>query len=183
MTHKARKCICNFKLEILSIFIILSVYLIYYLHPQVFPDFIKHYDYFSQDRLNGIVTFFAITIGVYIAVITVLATSEIGISKEMLKKRLDKPLINVIVVGMIENFIATGLGIFAPTNMLMKRVLLIFIIISLISFTKFVVLLVVIFKKNMDQMAKSIDDEEEYRNQILCYLHNINNDFKKNKIE
>lgn len=179
MAHKMRKCICNFKLEILSIFIILSVYFFYYLYPQVFPDFIKKYDYFSQDRLDGIVTFFAITIGVYIAVITVLATSEIGISKEMLKKRLDKPLINVIVVGMTENFIATGLGIFAPANKLIERLLLIFIITSLISFAKFVVLLVIIFKKNMDQMAKSIDDDEEYRNQILHYLHSINNNFKK----
>lgn len=172
---KILKNVCNFKLELLSVIICLTVYNF----PQIVPDFVVQQGYFSQDRLNGIATFFAITIGVYITVVTVLAISEIGISKEMLKKRLDRPLINVITVGMIENFIATGLGVFAPINDVIKKVLLIFIITSLISFGKFIVVLVIIFKKNMNQMAKCIDEEEDYKNQVLYYLHEINRGLQK----
>lgn len=41
--------------------------------------------YFTQDRISGIATFFTIVIGIYVAVLTVIATSEIGISKKSSK--------------------------------------------------------------------------------------------------
>ena len=129
--------------------------------------------YLNQDRLNGIAAFFAITIGVYIAVITVLATTEIGISKEMLKKKLDRPLIDVMIVGMIEDFIAVGLAVFIPLNTITGYVLIIFLSIAIISFLKFTVLLVAIFKANMNQMARDIDAEEQYKDSILAYLNSI----------
>ncbi len=112
--------------------------------------------YFSQDRLNGIATFFSITIGIYVAVITILAMSVIGISREMLKKGLDKPLLYVIVVGLIENICSVALAIFVPLNVLTTKILLIVVVVSVISFIKFIFLLLEIFKANMNQMAKMI---------------------------
>ena len=141
--------------------------------PLKFLSDIDLSSYLSQDRLNGIAAFFAITIGVYTAVITVLATTEIGISKEMLKKKLDRPLIDVMIVGMIENFIAVGLAVFIPLNTITGYVLIVFLSIAIISFLKFTILLVVIFKANMNQMARDIDAEEQYKDSILAYLNNI----------
>lgn len=130
-------------------------------------------DYFNSDRLSGIAAFFAITIGIYIAVITILATSELGISKELLIKRLDRPLIDVIMAGIVENLISVGLAIFVPLNEATSYVLSVFLIISIMSFTKFVKQLIRIFRKNMDSMAKSIDEAEKYNNDMLTYVKEI----------
>lgn len=135
-------------------------------------------NYFSQDRLNGISAFFAITIGVYIAVITILGTTEISISKDILAKRLDNQLIYIMVMGMVEDFISAGLATFVPINDFTARLLLMFLIISIISFVKFVIILVIIFKVNMIQMAKSIDEEKRYKDDILTYLSEIEKQVK-----
>ena len=90
----------NIKLEL----IITILYLIFMIIKSKWSrlnSLINLQEYFSQDRLNGITAFFAITIGVYITVITILATTEIGISRKMLERRLDKPLIDVIMFGII----------------------------------------------------------------------------------
>ena len=163
----------NLKTEIV-VAIVLSAICIWKEHTALnFLSNIDLFSYLSQDRLNGIAAFFAITIGVYIAVITVLATAEIGITKEMLKKKLDRPLLDVMIVAMIEDFIAVGLAVFIPLNTITRYVLIIFLSTSIISFLKFTVLLVVIFKANMNQMARDIDAEEQFKDSILAYLNNI----------
>lgn len=42
-----------------------------------------------------------------------------------------------------------------------------FIILSLISFAKFIYLLMLIFKANMEQMAKAIDEKDRYDDDLL----------------
>lgn len=163
----------NLKIEIMVIIVLLILFIWTYFFPLDFLSEIDLLSYFEQDRLNGIAAFFAITVGVYVAVITVLATSEIGISKEMLKKKLDEPLIDVIVAGMVEDFVTVGLAIFIPLNIVTGYILVIFLAVSIISFIKFIILLVAIFKANMNQMAKAIDEEEQYKDNILVYLNNI----------
>lgn len=163
----------NLKIEIVAAVFLCALFICIEYLPINFPFDDKLLKYFNQDRLNGIATFFAITIGVYIAVITVLATSEIGISKEMLKKNLDKPLIDVIIAGMAENFTTVGLAIFIPLNKFTGKILIIILTISIISFVKFIILLIAIFKANMNQMAKEIDAEERYKDSILGYLRTI----------
>lgn len=136
-------------------------------------------DYFAQDRLNGIATFFTITIGVYVAVVTVFAMSEIGISKALLERKLDKALINVIIFGILEDIVTVGMAIFVPGNKITFYILLFSIVISVISFIKFIILMVIVFKKNMDQMAKNIDAEEKYRNDLLTCLEQIKRNIEK----
>lgn len=136
-------------------------------------------NYFVQDRLNGIATFFTITIGVYVAVVTVFAMSEIGISKAILEKKLDEALINVIIFGILEDIVTVGMAIFIPGNKITYYILLWSIVVSIISFIKFIFLMVVVFKKNMDQMAKNIDAEENYRNGLLTYLEQIKRNTEK----
>lgn len=168
----------NIKLEI---FIIIMYIVLYFVRNKChILDAINLKDYFTSDRLNGIVAFFAITIATYIAVVTILATTEIGISKKMLKKRLDEPLINVIMLGIIENFVAVALSVFIPENENLYEITGLFIILSLCSFIKFIVLLIIIFKVNMNEMAKSIDDREKYENDLIEELKKISMYCKKN---
>lgn len=137
--------------------------------------------YFTQDRLDGIATFFSITIGIYIAVITILAMSVIGISKDLLQKKLDKPLLNIVVAGLVEDIISVALAIFIPLNAISSKILLIFIITSIVSFTKFIILLLEIFKVNMDKMAKTIDDDDNYKDNMLTYAEGIFNYCRKSE--
>ncbi|WP_230397991.1 hypothetical protein [Novisyntrophococcus fermenticellae] len=171
----------NLKLEIFIIVLYIIGGVIYFYFPKCFPTCLNLNTYFSKDRLAGIGTFFAITIGVYIAVITVLATSEIGISREMLKRRLDKPLIDVMMAGMTENLVTTGLAIFVPVNKITCYILLVFLSVSLVSFAKFIRLLVIIFKQNMEQMAKTIDEDEIYKNSMITYMEGIFKYFQEHR--
>ncbi len=129
--------------------------------------------YLTPDRLNGAASFFAITIGVYIAVITILATSEISISRELLVRKLDRRIIKVAMVGMSENLMCAGCAIFIPINKISSRMILTLVVLSVISFIKFIVLLLRIFIENMNQMAKAIDEKERYDNDILTYVEEI----------
>lgn len=173
----------NLKIEIVTVMVLLILGIWKKYFPLKNSPNIELLSYFTQERLNGIATFFAITIGIYIAVITVLATSEISISREMLKRNLDKPLIDIIIAGIVEDLTTVGLAIFIPLNVSIGYVLMIFLFISVISFAKFIVLLVVIFKANMNQMAKAIDEEETYKDSILTYLDTIsrNQNYKNEK--
>ena len=155
----------NIKLEL----IITILYLIFMIIKSKWSrlnSLINLQEYFSQDRLNGITAFFAITIGVYITVITILATTEIGISRKMLERRLDKPLIDVIMFGIIEDFLTVASATFLLGN-IVYDFLPLFIILSLISFAKFIYLLMLIFKANMEQMAKAIDEKDRYDDDLL----------------
>ena len=129
--------------------------------------------YFTSERLNGIATFFSITIGVYIAVITVLATAEIGISAEMLRRKLDKRLINIMMMGIVEDFIAVTLAVFVPLNVISVKVLVLSIIVAGISFVKFIRLLFIIFKVNMEQMVKKLDEDERNQAELLTNISEI----------
>lgn len=129
--------------------------------------------YFTNERLNGIATFFSITIGVYIAVITVLATAEIGISAEMLRRQLDKRLINIMMMGIIEDFVAVTLAVFVPLNEISIKVLVLSMVVAGISFIKFIRLLFIIFKVNMEQMVKKIDEDERNKNELMTNISEI----------
>ena len=168
----------NIKLEIVIVIVYIVLYIIK--NKCHLLELINLQSYFTQDRLNGVATFFAITIATYIAVVTILATTEIGISKRMLEQRLDKPLINVIMFGVIENFIAVALSIFMPSSEVVYELIALFIILSLCSFVKFIILLITIFKVNMNEMAKSIDDKEKYENDLIAELKKISMYCKKN---
>lgn len=172
MIKSMGKFVQNLKIEIA----IMIIFVVIFVWRQFIPD--KSVldilsSYYTQDRLNGIATCFSIIIGVYIAVITVLATTEIGISKEMLRRKLDKPLIDVIITGIVEDFICVGLAVFIPLNDFGRYVLSMFLSIAIVSFVKFIILLVVVFRANMNQMSKVIDEEERYKDSMLTCVEEI----------
>ena len=172
--QKIVKIICvNLKAECLIIVvgIILSVIGIL-LSPYINVEKIMQI-YFTQDRISGIATFFTIVIGIYVAVLTVIATSEIGISKKIIQNNIDDTLIVTIVGGMIENLLTVGVAIFGIERIWIYDILLTVIVASLVSFTKFVRLVVLISRGNMKEIAKNIEAEEHYKNAILTYLEDI----------
>lgn len=172
----------NSKLEIFSFIGFIIIYIFRWKIEKIISISKFLEEYFDGDRLSGIADFFAITIGIYIAVITILATSRIGITKEMLIRKLDTSLVNVVIAGMIENLVSVGIAVFVPLNEVTRYVLIAFLTIAVISFVKFIILLILIFKANMSQMARDIDNEEEYQNSIIIYLEKIDR-YLKNRTE
>lgn len=168
MFYKIRVFIRDIRMEIISIILTAVVLLCNIFNLSSYMAV-----YFTNERLNGIATFFSITIGVYIAVITVLATAEIGISAEMLRRQLDKRLINVMMMGIIEDFVAVTLAVFVPLNEISIKVLVLSMVVAGISFVKFIRLLFTIFKVNMEQMVKKLDEDERNQAELLTNISEI----------
>lgn len=173
MLKKIWEFLKNSKLEI-GIYIIFFIILIF--------SYLGKFDFsltIEAEKRADIISFFAIIIGVYIAVITIIATSIIGITKEMLKEKLDTQLIDTIIFGMTETMLTIGTIIFInPTTELNRIILIALICNSTISFLKFTIILTLIFKANMNAMAEEIDNKDDYENKILSNLDEI-----KNKLE
>jgi len=130
--------------------------------------------YFSQEVKNGISSFFSITVGIYIAVVTIISTSIIGISKAILQRKLDHLLISIIVGGMTEGLVAVGLSVFCTSKGFVYLWLLAtIVIVAIVSFIKFIKLLLLIFRKNLEIMAKTIDEDEKYKNDLLTHIEDI----------
>lgn len=168
MFYKIRVFIRDIRMEIISIILTAVILLCNIFNLSSYMAV-----YFTNERLNGIATFFSITIGVYIAVITVLATAEIGISAEMLRRQLDKRLINVMMMGIIEDFVAVTLAVFVPLNEISIKVLVLSMVVAGISFVKFIRLLFTIFKVNMEQMVKKLDEDERNQAELLTNISEI----------
>lgn len=169
----------NVKVEITVILISIIGYVLVNVIPHKCVYDVDWMGYFNQERLNGIAAFFSITVGIYVTIVTILATSRIGISKEILEKNLDKGLINVIIFGMSENLLAVAMSIFIPLNKTGAYILLVLLIVSVISFVKFILLLVIIFKANLNKMARDIDQEEQYSNEMLGTIKEIQKNLRK----
>lgn len=173
MLKKFWEFLKNSKLEI-GIYIVFIIILI--------SSYLGKFDFsltIEAEKRADIISFFAIIIGVYIAVITIIATSIIGITKEMLKEKLDTQLIDIIIFGMTETMLTIGTIIFLNPTTELKRIILVALIFnSIVSFLKFTVILTLIFKTNMNAMAEEIDNKDDYENKILSNLDEI-----KNKLE
>lgn len=139
-------------------------------------------EYFSENRIANLSAFFAITIGIYIAVISILATSIIGLSAKLLEAQLDKSLIFVTKIACWENIFAVLFGTFLPVKQLPWSICYVgLLIVSIVSFIKFLRIMFLIFQGNMEKMAKEIDQDTQNRNDILIRLDNIENDVKEMK--
>ena len=80
---------------------------------------------------------------------------------------------------MSENLLAVAMSIFIPLNKTGAYILLVLLIVSVISFVKFILLLVIIFKANLNKMARDIDQEEQYSNEMLGTIKEIQKNLRK----
>lgn len=130
--------------------------------------------YFTDGRISGLSDFFSTTVAIYIAVLTILATSIIGISEDVLRSKTDGPLIYVFMFGMIENLLVIAFGLFIPRHFEYYYLFLAtFTLMAICSFAKFVHLLILIFRSNMDRMAESIDRQKRNETDMISLLENI----------
>lgn len=130
----------------------------------------------EKDRL---IYFYSILVGIYTTTITLIGTTIISITKELLTKKTDKKIINFLLFVILETLFFIILLI-KDDNVSEFYNLLIFVILvaTLISFVKFIIILSFMFKANMNAMVKEIDNKDKYEDKIIATLENIEKKIK-----
>lgn len=168
----------NFKLELLS----LTLFIIYSLLSSY--KFLKKIElniYFTDDRISNIGDFFSISIGIYVAVITILGTTMIAITEDILRKKIDKSLINFIMLGIIEALLSIIIGTYIDSSwwQYYYEILLCLNVMTVMTFCKFIYILTLLFKENLNSLAEEIDQEREEAEKEKDYKENIYEVLKK----
>lgn len=136
---------------------------------------------FNPDRLNLFAGFFSIICGIYLAVITIIGTSIIGITKGLLKQKLDRDLINLFMIGLIENIISVITCIIAAgvSGVYFYCTLIVVFLLTFVTLIKFILIIRLIFLANLEKTAKSIDEDEYYKQQLLNTIYGIERNTKQ----
>lgn len=133
---------------------------------------------FPDDRLNMIATILTITTGFYLTIATVVSVSVINVSRAILESQSDKPIITLIMLGIIENIVCIILctcliGDDEIKNIFVSFWLSIVILMSLVTFAKFINFVRHLLTENMKQMKKDFQVEDKKENELFSLLENI----------
>ena len=88
-------------------FIVIGILILFLIASNWINPF-EQYDlkgFFSTDRISTIINFSSISIGIYITIISILATTITSISVKYVEKKLDQKIISFVVVGLFTNII------------------------------------------------------------------------------
>lgn len=129
----------------------------------------------GSDSFISIVSIF---ISLYVIVLSIIGTSRTPVSEEVLKKNLDKKILwslaFSIAIAIFTIIISAFLPSFISEDKTVKLINAFLMISNLLFFTRMFIVLFLLSMKNMDAMAKEIDDEK--RNQTKTY--NLLNEIK-----
>lgn len=129
---------------------------------------------FDGSRLSLIINAAAIILGIYIAVISIVATSVLGITRDMLAKGRDRQLLQMTFSGMMVNTVLVFFCVLFDVEAIWQCLLLIVLLaVAAVSFVKFMYLVFLIFQANFNQMSKQITEEELEREELITLLKKI----------
>lgn len=130
--------------------------------------------YLSDERVNLLVEFISISTGVYIAIIAIFSTATTNTSEKIIEKNLDTSLIVSTCTGLIENIIVILLFVFLLDfwNAFYFWAIVLTCM-SIISFCKFILFIIITYKYNLSTLAVQIDKQENYKGDILSLLEEI----------
>lgn len=130
--------------------------------------------YFSDNRCSGIISFLAIVVGIYVTVWSIFSTSAGKINEELLKKRVEGQLFFLIEVGLFESLAAIFICVFVPSIYIAYAdSLLVLVTLALISFVKFVIILLLITKLNIRYIVNEIDSQKRNNTELLVKIDEI----------
>lgn len=134
---------------------------------------------YSGDRLNLIISATAIILGIYIAVISIIATSVLGITEDMIRKGKHEQLLHIVFTGMLVNSVLVFLCVLFGVDKGWEAVIIsTFLAVSIVSFFKFMRLLFLIFQANFLAMEKSIEEDRKKDQELLTILNKIERKIK-----
>ena len=139
------------------------------------------YSYFSYDRLNMVSTILTVTTGFYLTISTIVSISVINVSKYILKSQSDKPIIMLIMLGIIENLLCIFMCTFFAGyySLYFSYWLIVVLLMSIITFIKFINFVRCLLSENMKHMLKDIKENEYKENEAISILRQIEKNTKK----
>ena len=130
--------------------------------------------FFDESRCSGVAGFASIVIGIYITVWSIFATSASKINEELLKKRVEGQLFLLIGIGLAEAFITTVWSVFIPSSIShYTDIMALFTALTLISFFKFLILILRITKLNIKYIVQEIDKKNSQCTEVQVKLDEI----------
>ncbi|CAL7885242.1 hypothetical protein [Fusobacterium necrophorum] len=130
--------------------------------------------YLTFERLENISSLISVIIAVYLAVISILATSSLALTPKLLETKLDRRIINIITFGLFENFLSLVIIVFFDLEKEFYFKLLTLVVLgAFLSFIKFIKILLQFLKTNFDLMAEEIDERKRKEIEYLAILDNI----------
>lgn len=130
--------------------------------------------FFTDSRLNRIISATAIILGIYIAAISIIATSVLGITKNMLEDKKDRELLQITFSGMMINTILVFFCVlFDIAEMWQCIFLMALLTIVFVSFVKFMHLIFLVFQANFNQLSIQISCEESEKEDFFTILKKI----------
>ena len=132
--------------------------------------------YFTESRSSGIVSIAAINIGIYVSIWSIFSTSIAKINQEILKTKSEKDLFLIISVGIIECILTTIWCIFVPNFLRIYNCILLFLVIlTCITFFKFIQLIMIMTRVNVNYLIKEIDESNNQKDTMMMQLDEIYN--------
>lgn len=128
----------------------------------------------GSDSFISIVSIF---ISLYVIVLSIIGTSRTPVSEEVLKKKLDKKILRSlafsIAMAVITIIISALLPSFITTDKTVRLINAFLMIFNLLFFVYMFIVLFLLSMKNMDAMAKEIDDEKKNQTKTYNLLNEI----------
>lgn len=183
--NKIKSSLSDFKIEFFTLLISIAFFIVGVIiyNNNSFVDIKITLDnlavkIFPDDRLNMIATILTITTGFYLTIATVVSVSVINVSRAILESQSDKPIITLIMLGIIENIVCIILctwliGDNEIKNIFVSFWLSIVILMSLVTFAKFINFVRHLLTENMKQMKKDFQVEDKKENELFSLLENI----------
>lgn len=135
--------------------------------------------YFSYERKALLIEFFSITTGIYITMLSILAISATKIMEALLKKKIEQQLLQIMMWGLISSiFVVLALG-FIPEMQGENIILFAVSIWAILHLIYFFFVLFVIFKFNVQNMDKEIDEENRWKRDIVKKMAIIQSDIEE----
>lgn len=131
-------------------------------------------DYFDGSRCSGIASVASVVIGIYVTVWSIFATSASKINAELLRNKVEGQLFFLIGVGLTEAFIIIVLCVFIPYKISHYHELVaLFTSLMLISFLKFLILIMIITKLNIKYIVQEIDTQNTINTEMQVKVDEI----------
>jgi len=137
-------------------------------------------DYLTSERSASFISFFAIIVGVYTTVWVILSTSVSKFGKIILRERIDRKLLFVIASGLIESSFVILMAMFVPSLFdFYEPLLLLFVMLALITFVKFICTLILLTKLNIESTVAEFDEADREKLECKIKIDSIYENTKK----
>lgn len=135
--------------------------------------------FYSGDKISLMVSAASVMLGIYVAVISIIATSILGITGSMIQKGRHHELLQVFSFGMVDNVLLILLCVLdgAGTVWGAAGISLLFAL-SAVSFLNFVRLIGLIFLANLKAMTETINERQRAEERMFTILNKIEEKLK-----